>query len=572
MGKIGDLFVRLGLKSDEYKKGMNDAKKETKTFGEGLKTIKAAAVAAWAAIGAAVIGFGKEMLKTTNAIGDAWARMTAGLTAGWKTFVQAVSNFDFNGFIGKFKEATAAAVQLQNALDAEFESSNSIKIQRALMSEELEELRILMRDQTKTLDERYKATQDYMRKITPIYEQEIRLAHELLDAWQGKWLAGTTLKDNAGTRNDLTKFLVDYGKDRELSSNIAKYLELEKDRVLGWGSILTNRGRANQKAVKIAEGKSNQHSQLTRWLQQYGQQNGYENFIGELAKVYENWRGDEDTKPLVDAIVNAGNSQAALNKETRQIQTLQNSILAAIQEERAKAEAEKAEVEKLRAEMNKDGGLAQVSNDLATQLDKLAAPELFTDEWTRGQTDNLEELKTKLQELGLAAQEVGKETAQEVGEAANTITLDFSQAIVGTLGNGLQAITDLMVGLDDANSTQVLAAFLQPLGETMKSMGALIMSAGLATAKLQLVLANPAGAVAAGAALMAMGAAVSSGISSMLSNMSSGGSGTSASYGGAAYATTPQNYESTLTVEVVGKLSGSDIVIAGKKTQESWRR
>ena len=37
MGKIGDLFVRLGLKSDGFKKGMQDAKKETQSFGEKLK-------------------------------------------------------------------------------------------------------------------------------------------------------------------------------------------------------------------------------------------------------------------------------------------------------------------------------------------------------------------------------------------------------------------------------------------------------------------------------------------------------------------------------------------------------
>ena len=45
MGKIGDLFVRLGLKSDGFKKGMQDAKKETQGFGNTLKNMKAGAVA-----------------------------------------------------------------------------------------------------------------------------------------------------------------------------------------------------------------------------------------------------------------------------------------------------------------------------------------------------------------------------------------------------------------------------------------------------------------------------------------------------------------------------------------------
>ena len=56
MGKIGDLWVRLGLKSDDYKKGMRDAQKETSTFSGKLGKMKAGALAVWAAVGAAASG------------------------------------------------------------------------------------------------------------------------------------------------------------------------------------------------------------------------------------------------------------------------------------------------------------------------------------------------------------------------------------------------------------------------------------------------------------------------------------------------------------------------------------
>mgnify|MGYP007111768131 CR=1 FL=1 len=52
---------------------------------------------------------------------------------------------------------------------------------------------------------------------------------------------------------------------------------------------------------------------------------GYTNFIGDLARVYENWRGDVDTKPLVDAIIAAEEAKGALDRETTRIQTLINS-------------------------------------------------------------------------------------------------------------------------------------------------------------------------------------------------------------------------------------------------------
>ena len=82
---------------------------------------------------------------------------------------------------------------------------------------------------------------------------------------------------------------------------------------------------------------------------------------------------------------------------------------------------------------------------------------------------------------------------------------------------------------------------------------------------------NPYVAIAAGAGLMAIGAAISSG-AQRLSQGSLGG-GTSSYTGGGSYGSNPElNYESTLTVEVVGRLSGSDIILAGQKTQNKWNR
>lgn len=60
MGKIGDLWVKLKLKSDEYKKGLESAKQETKDFGTWVqanwKKVAAAIAAATAAIRAFASG------------------------------------------------------------------------------------------------------------------------------------------------------------------------------------------------------------------------------------------------------------------------------------------------------------------------------------------------------------------------------------------------------------------------------------------------------------------------------------------------------------------------------------
>jgi hypothetical protein len=126
-----------------------------------------------------------------------------------------------------------------------------------------------------------------------------------------------------------------------------------------------------------------------------------------------------------------------------------------------------------------------------------------------------------------------------------------------------------MFGVADADMKQILAAFLAPFGDTMKQMGSMIMAEGIAMEAFKNSIKNPYAAIAAGAALIAVGSAVSSGLQALTANPTGGGS--SASTGSNATAEV-QNYESTITVEVVGRISGSDIILASKNQQNKWNR
>lgn len=540
MSKIGDLFVRLGLKSDDYKKGLNDAKKQTSSFGTSLKNMKAGALAVWAAIGTAVIGFGKQVLSATNRIGDAWGTMTAGLKAGWDTFVQSLSNFDFNNFVGKFKEAKAAAEELQSVLDAQFEGKNSIALQRAMMSEELAALRIAMRDQNKSNEERLAAAKQYMDKIKPIYEQEIRLAKELMDAQAGKWLAGTDIKDSEAARNDLMKFLVDYGKDKGLASKIASYLKMDEG--------------ASRKA-------------LWKDINAYGKQNGYTNYITDLAEIYEKWRGDNDTQPLVEAIVNAYNARAGLNEDTRMVQTIENSISAAIRKEqddlKAAEEALAQEVLNVRAET-----LKTFESDMA-KLDKAI------------EAMNNAEIEITIPEIDLSALDIADATIQEfIGnfqaemEEIASLNQMLSDTIASSISGGVQAFTEMLFDLDNADPSQILAAMMQPFAQTAIQLGEMLIAQGVAVEAFKNSLKSLQGgaAIAAGAALVAIGAAMSAGIKALAGGGASGTTSASTYDSGSYSSDGYDTYESNIVVEVVGKISGSDILIAGSKQQNKWNR
>ena len=62
MSKLGDLFVRLGLKKQDFDKGINDAQKELKGFEAASGRMASVAAAAWAAVALALF---KNLYKYT---------------------------------------------------------------------------------------------------------------------------------------------------------------------------------------------------------------------------------------------------------------------------------------------------------------------------------------------------------------------------------------------------------------------------------------------------------------------------------------------------------------------------
>ena len=543
MGKISDIWVRLGLKKDGYDKGMNDAGKKAEGFGNTLSKVKAGALAVWAAIGASVVAFGKKMIETTNSVGDAWARFTAQARAGWDTFVQSLSAMNWTDFIGRFREATQAAKELQNALDAEYEISNSIKLQKAAMAEELNALEILARNSSKPYEVRAKAAQDYLDKVRPLYEQEKDLANMLLDAQQGKWLAGSGLTDSQQTRDDLTKFLVDYGKTNNgLANAIGRMRELQEQYDMAL-SVRMRTGDYTSPNKVIDEYRA-----LREYVQGFASKSGYQTDIYKLAQVYESLRGDKDTQPLIDALIRAGEAAGAFDRETKRMQIALNTATSALEDAADSLEET--------ATMAERQDLSLPAMSTVKGLAEIEMPDLFSKDWLARQS-----------EMGLEAVEKQAEWLAIMEQAA----VGMRDTLVSSMANGLQAITDMMVGLGSADSKSMFTTFMAPFGNFAKQMGAMIMSFGFSMEAFKNAFAVPGVAIAAGAGLMAIGAAISSGAQKLSQGSLSGGAST-AYTGGSPSGADVASYESTLTVEVVGKLSGSDILLAGQKTQNKWNR
>jgi hypothetical protein len=274
-----------------------------------------------------------------------------------------------------------------------------------------------------------------------------------------------------------------------------------------------------------------------------------------IASYYQS-TNDEVANKVVDAIVAYDRSLAAMNEETRRIQNVQNSALAM------------GDTSTTVPEINVQPKLENIksAHEIAFKLGQEIAADLRT---LQEEFSEIGELDIDLTDVDNDINAFLENWRYSVDQIA-TLNNMLEDSIVQSMSNGLQAITDMIVGLEGADMGNALAAFIAPFGDTMKQMGAMIMSEGLAMVAFKKSFANPYAAIAAGAALMAIGSMVSSGLQKLTQNPVGGGS--SASYG-SSYGSTPAlTYESTLTVEVVGKISGSDIVISGQKTRDNWNR
>lgn len=524
MGKLGDLWVRLGLKSDDYKKGIDKAKKETKGFGSTLANMKAGALAVWAVIGTAATKMATDFIAATNAIGDAWGKRMGAMKAayqsfladaasGWKALLKTGAFFiggggtgigkdvvDFwRNTFGNAKEAAKAGAEMTAAFDAEFELVNSIRLQREQISGELNELYVKMRDTTLAPGVRRAASERYKALLQPLADAEIAVYSSMMEAASKAWQAGSNgLLSREYSTAEMTDFFANYGTNPEAMK--AKYPELQA--------------------------------------------------------VYETRKGDAQNSVIFDTatkLAAATNEMSRVDKEMGKVTLSINKQLA-----------------------EQQGALVTLMSTLETELNDVltddieeavsAIEDAFNDMELEVPEINTDALDASIDEVLAAAERYQHEL--DLVQAMNDTALN---GIFNSMQNGIQALTDAMFQIEGADWKSVLAAFIAPLGDTMKQMGAMIMAEGVAMSAFKKSFTNPAAAIAAGAALMAVGSLVSSGLQRLVAGAGNGG-GSAMSYGGSSGGAAAMNYESTLTVEVVGKISGNDIVLSGKKTNDKNSR
>lgn len=170
------------------------------------------------------------------------------------------------------------------------------------------------------------------------------------------------------------------------------------------------------------------------------------------------------------------------------------------------------------------------------------------------------------------AADTAMESLEERIQKADELNNMLAKAITSSISDSMQAFTDMLFGLSDADASDVLGALLQPFANTLTQLGEMLILEGSGIEAFKESMASLDGpvAIAAGVALVALGAALSSGIKAL------GSSGGSSAMSSGSSATSNANSDTTISTEmtiyVKGKISGKDILISGDNAKKYYGR
>lgn len=545
MGKIGDLWVKLKLKADEYKKGLDSAKGQTKSFSEGLKNLSAAAVAVWGVIGAAASKMALEFVKSSQTIGDAWDIAMTQISTRWQQIRaelnRGIAEGGFKGFVKAFfsdndgGDAWKAGKALSQANDAMTEIDYAFRLSMSQTQPKLHELYLKMMNTALSASDREAAAVDYRKTIEAIYEPRVKGLKDIMDKTveqylviggmdKSRYTASQTIdlikmmaSDPAKVEKEYNDFYQGYQSiGDKVSGNLVATMETYYNATNEMNSILKRADRTAQ---------SMEHTGLDELIKKLGNVNDdMTKFRAQVAEEAEVIAADEAFQKMADPL----------------------------------EEFERTHADVLDRMNDKQRTFAELAQESYAQA-ALAAYNYAISE---------QESMDIAQDAADTAMESLEERIQKADELNNML----AKAITSSISDSMQAFTDMLFGLSDADASDVLGALLQPFANTLTQLGEMLILEGSGIEAFKESMASLDGpvAIAAGVALVALGAALSSGIKAL------GSSGGSSAMSSGSSATSNANSDTTISTEmtiyVKGKISGKDILISGDNAKKYYGR
>lgn len=545
MGKIGDLWVKLKLKADEYKKGLDSAKGQTKSFSEGLKNLSAAAVAVWGVIGAAATKMALEFVKSSQTIGDAWDIAMTQISTRWQQIRAELNRGIAKGGVKGFFQALFsgsteyaamdAGKALSQANDAMTEIDYAFRLSMSQTQPKLHELYLKMMNTALSASDREAAAVDYRKTIEAIYEPRVKGLKDIMDKTVEQYLVIGGMDKSRYTASQTIDLI------KMMASDPAKVEKEYNDFYQGYQSI----------GDKVS-------SNLVATMETYYNAT---NEMNSILKRADRTAQSMEHTGLDDLIKKLGNVNDDMTKFRAQVAE-EAEVIAADEEFQQMAdpleEFERTHADVLDRMNDKQRTFAELAQESYAQA-ALAAYNYAISE---------QESMDIAQDAADTAMESLEERIQKADELNNML----ANAITRSISDSMQAFTDMLFGLSDADASDVLGALLQPFANTLTQLGEMLILEGSGIEAFKEAMASLDGpvAIAAGVALVALGAALSSGIKAL------GSSGGSSAMSSGSSATSNANSDTTISTEmtiyVKGKISGKDILISGDNAKKYYGR
>lgn len=555
MGKIGDLWVKLKLKSDEYKKGLDEAESKTRSFSDKIKSLSVTAKAIWGAIGISAAKLAGDFIKSSQTIGDAWDKTMTRLKTKWQAVVaefnrsltgsgtESLGQQLARGFMGPIwgtlfgpnsKRAGLAGKALSEARDAMTEIEYAFRLTMEQSGPKLHELYLKMMNSALSASEREDAAKDFRKEVEDIYAPRVKGIKDVMDKTARQYLAIGGISPDKYSTDKVLELIKMMGSDpakveREYSDFFAGYQNIGDDisgnlvnTMVAYYNATNEMNDMLKRADRTAQSMEN--TGLDDIIKKLGAaKDGMADFRAQVAEEAEVMAADEEFQKMSDPLEEF---------ERTHDEALSNMT----EKQRTFAEFAQESYEKAARAVYDYAQQEQESMDAAQDAADTAMA-------------NLEDRMQKAEEL-------------------NNM---LSDSIASSISDSTQAFSDMLFGLDDADASAVLGALLQPFANMAKQLGEMLIveGMGIAAFKESMKSLNPAVAIAAGAALVALGAALSSGIQAL---GKSGGSSAMSSSTGSSASTTNENISTEMTVYVKGKISGKDILISGDNARSYYGR
>lgn len=545
MGKIGDLWVKLKLKADEYKKGLDSAKGQTKSFSEGLKNLSAAAVAVWGVIGAAATKMALEFVKSSQTIGDAWDIAMTQISTRWQQIRaelnRGIAEGGFKGFVKAFfsdndgGDAWKAGKALSQANDAMTEIDYAFRLSMSQTQPKLHELYLKMMNTALSASDREAAAVDYRKTIEAIYEPRVKGLKDIMDKTVEQYLVIGGMDKSRYTASQTIDLI------KMMASDPAKVEKEYNDFYQGYQSI---GDKVSGNLVATMETYYNATNEMNSILKR----------ADRTAQSMEHTGLDELIKKL-------GTSGEAMSEFRAQV-TEEAEVIAADEAFQSMSdpleEFEKSHAELLDRLNHKQQIFADMSQDAYAKAARAAYNYAISEQ--------------ESMDIAQDAADTAMESLEERIQKADELNNMLAKAITSSISDSMQAFTDMLFGLSDADASDVLGALLQPFANTLTQLGEMLILEGSGIEAFKESMASLDGpvAIAAGVALVALGAALSSGIKAL------GSSGGSSAMSSGSSATSNANSDTTISTEmtiyVKGKISGKDILISGDNAKKYYGR